>query len=483
MRSGYSTVAGPGPEFFSAELDATLLRHDVDFCVHSAKDLGDKRPNDIIRAAIPTRENPRDVVVFRADVRNRLERGEPIRIGSSSARRRINIESFLRGALPQSGRQPRLRFRPLRGAVDVRLRRIHIDGDHADALDGVVLAIAGLARLWADADGRAAIVPLLADTLWMVLPPSQCPAAPGQGALAIECRRDDPQTRKLLATLHDDRSAALVQHEIDALARVPESRRAGVGATALDEVALNQYGLGPITYVRGAEQDGMFWNSPPRPRDARAWDGQNLDRTTTRRSLPVQIRPHDSGAVFAAHWRAMTASVTVHEARRIWVSGVTSWRQLAKRGFWVEGCADNLGFASIVPTLMCPVLCLPPLADWTALTHSGAEAGWKMSGVGRVLATYANEPSDHSPDVANLQESRCAARTIFSGATSASSTRQAMAPDRCGPRLRRRQNGSGAARFGRGRPNRFFHPAERGKHGSVKSAPHTAEPACACIDA
>ena len=73
---------------------------------------------------------------------------------------------------------------------------------------------------------------------------------------------------------------------------------------------------------------------------------------------------------------------------RLWVSGVESWRRLAARGLWVEGCGDNLGFDDVRTTLECPVLGLPPLRDWTALTYRWAVPGWRDSGVGNVIATY-----------------------------------------------------------------------------------------------
>jgi hydroxymethylbilane synthase len=72
----------------------------------------------------------------------------------------------------------------------------------------------------------------------------------------------------------------------------------------------------------------------------------------------------------------------------VWVSGVESWRRLAQRGVWVEGCADNLGFDQIVSTLAAPVLRLPPLGEWTVLTRTDAVGSWEGTGVGRVLATY-----------------------------------------------------------------------------------------------
>lgn len=408
-------------DFFSAELDVALLNHDVDFCVHSVKDLGPDRPDGIFRAAIPVRENPRDIIVFRADVIERLRQNAAIRIGSSSARRQFNVETFLRDALPrfatgsQQDSSP-LQFSPLRGSVDDRLRRLHLDPDRADALDGVVLAIAGLNRLWRDADGRRAIAPLLGNVRFIVLPLSACPAAPGQGALVLECRRDDGRTRKLLGALHHPGTATFVQKELELLASLPASQRAGVGVTAIEP-----HGLGPLIYVRGRgrESGTVIWNRPPHPRNARAWDGQVLigagSTAAARHRALLNLRLHDAGAVFVAHWRALTESISLGPDARIWVSGIASWKQLAERGYWVEGCADNLGFTDIVPTLEADILHLPKLSGWTALTHHGAESSWADSGIGTVLATYELEPSIDAGRVENYRNEVRSATHFFWG--------------------------------------------------------------------
>jgi hydroxymethylbilane synthase len=81
--------------------------------------------------------------------------------------------------------------------------------------------------------------------------------------------------------------------------------------------------------------------------------------------------------------------VRLGETARVWTSGVASWLELAARGVWVEGCAENLGFEELRPQLAEPVLRLPPLASCTIVTHEGAAAGWEA---GRVLATYRVAP-------------------------------------------------------------------------------------------
>lgn len=384
------------PDFFSAEIDRALLDGRVDFTVHSMKDVGAGRPAGITRAAMPLRENPRDVVIFRRDIMERLRRGDEIRIGSSSARRKLNVGAFLNDCLPAVGKTtgPRLRFESIRGAVDHRVARVTTDAADANSLDGVVLALAGLARLWRDPAGRNALQQSLSRVRWMVLPLSECPTAPAQGALALECRSDDTCMRELLGALNDDSTEHLVSRELRALEQTGAAHRSSFGATAIEHAL-----LGPIMYTRGEPMftPRLAWNRP----DVRGpgeiaipWDGGNLYRNRGRRASRDALEWRGAAPIFVAHWHAATKELLGSRDARIWTSGVRSWRELARRGAWVEGCADNLGFDAIVSTLACDVLQLPPLGEWTAITRTGAEAGWKNTGVGRIVPTYELEDAD-----------------------------------------------------------------------------------------
>src|SRR6185312_14831993 len=98
-------------------------------------------------AAIPPRENPRDVVLFGPSVLDSLRRGETLRIGTSSPRRLENIPSFLKKVLPSLSGEPRVELIEIRGNVNTRLSRVHETENPQRRLDGVVLAFAGLIRL------------------------------------------------------------------------------------------------------------------------------------------------------------------------------------------------------------------------------------------------------------------------------------------------------------------------------------------------
>lgn len=377
------------PDFFSADLDDALLDGTVDFCVHSLKDLPPARPAGIACAALPARENPRDVIVWRADITERLAVGKTLRLGSCSVRRQRNVADFLQFALPATGRPPVLEFLPLRGPVTARLAPLQLPRTAVGALDGVILALAGLSRLWNDPAGRTVLEPLLQHTRWMVLPLARCPAAAGQGALAIECRATDTSTLNLLSELEDADTAGLVRMEQAAVAKTAATYQHALGATAIRHAT-----LGPLCYVRGSLPTGVVerldWNRPPPPGDSASFDGIAWQRCCTRQPvgpLPALNQLGTRPAVFAAYWHALEYHAVPADAR-LWVSGVESWRRLAARGLWIEGCGDNLGFSDVRATLECPVLGLPPLRDWTALTYSWAMPGWRESGVGRVLATY-----------------------------------------------------------------------------------------------
>jgi hydroxymethylbilane synthase len=197
-----ATLGGTGV-FVSALRDA-LLRGEVDVAVHSLKDLPTTPADGIALAAVPTREDPRDVVVARDGMTlGELPHGS--RVGTGSPRRAAQLEALGLG-LDVSG---------VRGNVDTRIGKV-ASGEY----DAVLLARAGLARL-----GRL-------DDATEVLDPLQMLPAPGQGALAIECRDDDADLVAGLAALDDPATRAAVTAERAVLATLEAGCSAPLGALA-----------------------------------------------------------------------------------------------------------------------------------------------------------------------------------------------------------------------------------------------------------
>ena len=197
-----ASIGGTGV-FVSALRDA-LLRGDIDVAVHSLKDLPTAPHDGITLAACPPREDPRDVIVARDGLTlGELPAGS--RVGTGSPRRKAQLEALGLG----------LEIADIRGNVDTRIGKVRT-GEY----DAVVLARAGLARI-----GRL-------DDATEVLDPLQMLPAPGQGALAVECRTGDPDLVAELAELDDPHTRAAVEAERAVLATLEGGCSAPVGALA-----------------------------------------------------------------------------------------------------------------------------------------------------------------------------------------------------------------------------------------------------------
>ncbi|MFF5159954.1 hydroxymethylbilane synthase [Streptomyces sp. NPDC000348] len=205
-REHLAQIGGTG--VFVAALREALARGEVDFAVHSLKDLPTAQPDELVVAAVPVREDPRDVMVTRDALKlTDLPRGA--RVGTGSPRRMAQLNAYARS------RGMDIETVPIRGNVDTRIGYV-LKGE----LDAVVLAAAGLNRI-----GRSDEVTdfLSVDT---VLP------APGQGALAIECAADDAELIAALAELDDPFTRAAVTAERSLLAALEAGCSAPVGALA-----------------------------------------------------------------------------------------------------------------------------------------------------------------------------------------------------------------------------------------------------------
>jgi hydroxymethylbilane synthase len=199
-----SAASFGGQGIFVAALRDAVAGGEVDFAVHSLKDLPTAPDPRLTVAAIPTREDPRDAVVARDNLTlGELPAGSAV--GTGSPRRVAQINALGLG----------LDLRPIRGNVDTRLGKVR-----SGELDAVVVALAGLKRL-----GRA-------DEATEVLDPLQVLPAPGQGALACECRVDDDETSRLLARLDDPETRYAVTAERSLLATLEAGCSAPVGALA-----------------------------------------------------------------------------------------------------------------------------------------------------------------------------------------------------------------------------------------------------------
>ncbi|MGI8961831.1 MAG: hydroxymethylbilane synthase [Bryobacteraceae bacterium] len=195
-----SLVQAGGKGLFTKEIEEALLTGTIDVAVHSLKDLPTEGREGLAIAALPEREDPRDAIV-----------GSPLKdvphgasVGTSSGRRAAQLRLL----------RPDLQIQPIRGNIDTRLRKLK-EGQY----EAVVLAAAGLRRLG------------LAHEISEVFSPQQMCPAPGQGALAIQTRTDDP-AREICAQFNDESTSQAVTCERTVLAALGGGCQLPVGAFA-----------------------------------------------------------------------------------------------------------------------------------------------------------------------------------------------------------------------------------------------------------
>ena len=204
VEASLKAIGGKG--IFTKEIEEALLRNEIDIAVHSMKDLPTELAAGLVIAAVPSREDPRDVLVS-AGAENLSKLSAGARVATGSLRRKAQILHH----------RPDLRVVPIRGNVDTRLKKL--DGGECDAL---IMAAAGLKRI-----GRG-------ERIVEYIPDEICLGAAGQGALGLESREDE-SVREELSFLHDPATFAEVTAERSLLNRLGGGCHVPVGARGVAE--------------------------------------------------------------------------------------------------------------------------------------------------------------------------------------------------------------------------------------------------------
>lgn len=189
---------------FEKEIDKAVADKQVDFAVHSMKDVPSDIPDSLIIASIPKRESSNDVIITKDGSNLRTIQSKSI-IGTSSLRRAVQVSRV----------RPDVVVKPVRGNIETRINKV-MDGK----FDAIILAQAGISRLGSDVKHS-------------VLSTKDFPPSPGQGALAIICRSDDDKTISMLKKIEDKKSRTEIEAEREISEYVESGCRFPVGALAI----------------------------------------------------------------------------------------------------------------------------------------------------------------------------------------------------------------------------------------------------------
>jgi len=348
----------PSKGVFTEDFKAELLSGETDMVVHSWKDL----PTDLggqteIVATLP-RADAQDLLLFK---KNSLNKNR-LKIFSSSPRRSWNLSKLLPELFP-NGTGAEVIFENVRGNIQTRVKKLLQN----ENVDGLILAKAAMDRLLtAQAtefqQTREFLKTALQQLSWMVLPLSENPTAAAQGALAVEVRTDRLELKKLISVINCESTFLSATHERNLL------KAFGGGCHLALGMSHQNFQDFEVVTVKGKTPEGVeifkhdlnLKKEKSRITIAQelCWSSSQLQKS--RNDLDVRL-PENQGYVIS---RAESWNQKSPGYEYLWAAGIETWKKLAARGYWVQGCFDSLG-----EDHQPPVKALVPDLKWMTLTH------------------------------------------------------------------------------------------------------------------
>ncbi|MBA2405526.1 MAG: hydroxymethylbilane synthase [Bdellovibrionales bacterium] len=391
-----------GKDFFTKELDEALLKGEVDFVIHSYKDLGSVRPEGIKLAAITERKYAHDILLMPKhhikDLKN--FKGDLV-VGTSSPRRIANLTHALRNYLPYVKDQDNIiRCETLRGNVNSRIKKLKDGNYHA-----ITLALAGLERLAHGEKSRIELAGLLEGLNYFILPQSVFPSAASQGALGIEMRADRNDGGKLAAIL-DQLNHALTVEEVSRertafkafgggchLAVGIHVKKVGdtflhVHAGEVDGKRIDHKWLEGVAQLRVAKEKKIFVGLPSGDREDVIYDQLLAKLPETK-----EINLSDKHVFVTSRYTLPTLRASMASGPEgIWAAGTKTAQKLCEEGIWINGTSDSLGTKDLNDLKHSEVLkMLHPSINkpWAVLSHHQA-----VSDLGSVTGCYERKTQD-----------------------------------------------------------------------------------------
>lgn len=364
---------------FTSDIREELLSGKADLAVHSWKDLPIESSEGTEVLATLKRADLRDILYIKKTSLN----VDKIKILTSSPRRKENLSNFLPKALPKKFKE--IEFHDVRGNIPTRVKKL-LNSD----FDGLVIAKAAIDRLRnGDKKKFPEILDLekdLENLSWMVIPLSENPCAPGQGALGIEVKSDNEKVRKICNEINDLVQFRNIELERDILSKYGGGCHQKIGAS------LEHIELGLVTYIKGETPDGVkinekdFIHGDFIPKISFVNSSKYFPKTRKeinifeRRYLKdglIRLSEIKNSGLYISRASAISDTSKIDSSNTVWTSGVVNWFKLAKRGIWVNGSSDGLG------EIESPPVSYKNSLDWFLVSHKESEPLDK-----ELIATY-----------------------------------------------------------------------------------------------
>jgi len=328
-----SLVEAESKGLFTKDLSQDLIQGRIDVVVHSWKDLPTTGPDETCVVATLEREDPRDLVFIKKTALKKKE----ISFLSSSPRRECNLGNFVKEfVFPNS----KLNFVAVRGNLPTRMNKfMSSDGD------ALVLALAAVKRLLqhGNQESKDALAAVMEICEILIVPVTDNPPAPAQGALAIEIKKDRKDLIDLFSKINHAQSFN------DVIAERERLKDFGGGCHLKLGIYQRTTEMGVLQIERGLTPEGKpleltEWSGKkalPKVSSEKFFDASTL-KVFARKSLAPPKADRGACVYFAAKSDALPDG-WMQEGDVLWVAGADSWKKLREKGFWVSGSSESLG--------------------------------------------------------------------------------------------------------------------------------------------
>lgn len=391
-----------GQSIFTKDLQDALLAGKIDAIVHSWKDL-ELNDRDLTKVfSVLSRADERDVLLFKKDHRNQPP--SKLKVLTSSPRREYNLTSFIRNFFPSSLANQALEFESVRGNIQTRFKKF-MESDASAiliakaALDRILSADIFLTQIHEIKETQEFLKSKLLECFFMVIPLSQNPCAPAQGALCVEMRANDLHFQNYIHAIVDKNS------EANALKERAILKNYGGGCHQKIGVSVIKRDYGEITYLRGITDEGQILNQisftrtyPLKFKKSEVWPSESNKLKKNRLLLNVEIPALFDLYVTKSFSLPSSAEHTLND-RIVWCSGVKTWSELAARDIWVHGTSDGLGEAEEMNLFHL----VPRKLNFLKLTHDDSQDQFLAT-----LKTYHLELQEKSEGIENHEQIQAA---------------------------------------------------------------------------
>ncbi len=383
----------PTEGVFTNDLRDELINNKCDLIVHSWKDLPIEVGDKTKIVATLKRADKRDILFLK---KNKITDSKKITILCSSPRRQYNLENFIKNYFPQKFDE--VSFENIRGNIPTRFKKF-LENPNSD---GFIVAKAAIDRLLLNNyfefnELKTTLKKNINECLWSILPLSINPCSPGQGALAIETRNKDNNLNNILKDINffEDYSNVIEERSI--------LKNYGGGCHQKIGVSYISHKLGLVVSKRGEDESGNHFES---------WDLIEQKNINFSHNGIDEIYPEDlknykifsrkqlnenvdginnlqNKCIYVSRISSIPDKSKIRSNNVIWTSGLRTWKNLAKRGIWVNGTSDGLGedFDNDINSLT--------NNPWIKLTHNKSP----QSSIKNKIETYQLEPIDFEIDI------------------------------------------------------------------------------------